>query len=205
MKFKYLGALLVLATVSFSFISDSSPLKIGEKIPLADVKLENISGRKATLSELKQTNGLLVVFSCNTCPFVLAWENRYNELNDLATKNKIGMVLVNSNEAKRNGDDSKEMMISHAKELGYTMPYLIDTDHKVADAFGARTTPHVFLFNKEGKLAYTGAIDDNSKDASAVKDSYLKDALSELGAGKTSCKTAETKAIGCSIKRVAVK
>ncbi len=195
-------AAILLLTTAFVSKSDASGIKIGDAIPMASVKMESTKKDQVTLNDIKGENGLLVVFSCNTCPFVLAWEDRYNETFAIAKRNKIGMVLVNSNEAKRSGDDSMAAMIAHAREQGYKMPYVVDANHQLADAFGAKTTPHVFLFNKDGKLAYTGAIDDNGKDKSAVKEAYLAKALAELGAGQLSCKVAETKALGCSIKRV---
>src|SRR5690242_11277771 len=85
-------------------------LAVGKKAPKTDVKMMDISGKKVSLSDIKKENGLLVIFSCNTCPFVLAWENRYPALGEQCTKNKIGMVLVNSNEARRKGDDSMDEM-----------------------------------------------------------------------------------------------
>ena len=118
----------------------------------------------------------------------------------MAAKNGVGIALINSNEAKRSGDDSMEEMKKHAADKGYgELPYLIDEKSALANAFGAKTTPHIFLFDKDWKLVYEGAIDDNSKDAKAVKATYLKDVAS----GKK-IDPNNTKAIGCSIKRVKV-
>ncbi len=200
--FLALGACM-LTTMAFVMKTDNPALKIGDKAPMTEAKMPAVGEKSYSLNDIKKENGLLVVFSCNTCPFVLAWEDRYNELNAYANENKVGMVLVNSNEAKRSGDDSKEAMVKHAREKAYKMPYVIDSEHKLADAFGARTTPHVYLFNKKGELAYVGAIDDNQVKGD-VKTNYLKNALADLGKGGLKCSTAETKAIGCSIKRVAV-
>lgn len=203
MKTKVLGliGIAVMALSAFVWKSSDQGLKVGDTYPMGKVKMTNIDGKGLSLDELKKENGLLVVFSCNTCPFVLAWEDRYNELYDMANQQKIGMVLVNSNEAKRGGDDSLDEMKAHAKQQGYKMPYVVDKNHQLADAFGASSTPHVFLFNKMGQLAYMGAIDD-SKDKSGVKQTYLKTALAELGAGQRACRNSQTKAVGCSIKRV---
>ena len=127
---------------------------IGEKSPMITAPMMGIDGQANTLLDLKGDNGLLVIFSCNTCPFVVGngaktegWEGRYNGLAELAESLNIGMVLVNSNEAKRDGDDSFTEMKNHAKEAGYTMPYLVDEGSKLANACGARTTPHVYLYN----------------------------------------------------------
>jgi hypothetical protein len=130
------------------------------------------------------------------------WENRYDDAAGIANRLEIGTVFINSNEAKRSGDDPYEMMVKHAKESNYIAPYLVDEGSKLANAFGAKTTPHVFLFDSKGKLVYLGAIDDNSKDQTAVKEHYLKDALYALGNGKEIVKS-QTDAKGCSIKRVA--
>ena len=181
---------------------------IGEKAPMITAPLMGIDGKANTLLNLKGGNGLLVIFSCNTCPFVVGnahktegWEGRYNGLAELAESLNIGMVLVNSNEAKREGDDSLPAMKNHAMEAGYTMPYVVDEGSKLANACGARTTPHVYLYNSNLELAYRGAIDDNVNRAEEVKERYLDMAMRRMAEGKK-IKTTETKAVGCSIKRV---
>lgn len=206
-RFFILLPTLAVLLASFSY-SDKGPkpLKIGKLAPLKDHQLLSTDGTMQTLDGLKEENGLLVVFSCNTCPFVVGgeqfpgWEVQYNSLDQLSGEQKIGMVLINSNEAKREGDDSLEAMKKRSQEKGYTMQYLVDTDSKLADAFGAKTTPHIYLFNKEMKLVYSGSI-DNSWDSKRTSDaSYLKTALTELGKGeKISTKTSVPR--GCSIKR----
>ena len=176
-------------------------VQIGDIIPLMSYKMTDVSGAKLNLRELNQDNGLLVIFSCNTCPFVIQWEDRYNELHDLCAANDIGMVLVNSNEAKRDGDDSFENMKAKAEKEGYKMHYVVDEEHKLADAFGATTTPHIFLFNRDAKLAYRGLIDDNGKDKSAVTQPYLMNAIKAMTSGEK-IDPEVTKSIGCGIKRV---
>lgn len=179
-------------------------LEIGEKFPEHSEKLEcSVNGNENTISSFEKENGLLVIFSCNTCPFVVAWEDRYPMLSKIAEENKIGFILVNSNHLKRNGDDSKEAMAAHAKKHNYNWPYLIDEESSLANAFGAQTTPHVFLFDKDRKLVYKGAIDDNYKDAAAVEEFYLRDALNSLGQDKE-IEVKETRNLGCSIKRKAI-
>ena len=181
---------------------------IGEKAPMITAPLMGIDGKANTLLDLKGDNGLLVIFSCNTCPFVVGnahktegWEGRYNGLAELAESLNIGMVLVNSNEAKREGDDSFPAMRKHAAEAGYTMPYLVDEGSKLANNVGARTTPHIYLFDGDMNLVYRGSIDDNVNRAEDVEERYLENALDRLAAGNK-IKVAETKAVGCSIKRV---
>jgi peroxiredoxin len=194
----------VLAT-SYAFISSEEKyemLPIGKKAPKADVKMADISGKKVSLMDIKKDNGLLVIFSCNTCPFVLAWENRYPGLGEQCTKNKIGMVLINSNEARRKSDDSIEAMKKHASDKNYNCFYTIDENSELANAFGAKTTPHVYLFDKDMNLVYRGAIDDTEgRGDASPKELYLKNAIDNLTAGKK-INPAETKSVGCSIKRV---
>lgn len=193
-----------------AFIMNDQPaesLEIGGLAPLMGAEMKATDGSMNSLKTLNGENGLLVVFSCNTCPFVVGrdgksegWETRYNNLQKQATKMGFGMVLVNSNEAKRTGDDSMSEMKSHAKSVGYTMPYVVDENHQLADAFGAKTTPHVYLFNKELKLEYKGAIDDNVDSAKEVGKKYVEDAMAKIMKGKNPDPNS-TKPLGCSIKR----
>ena len=183
-------------------------LAIGEPAPMPDAPMVGVDGEKHTLNSLKQENGLLVVFSCNTCPFVVGregksegWEGRYNPVINFARERGIGTALVNSNEAKRKGDDSLEAMKKHAVDAGYIAPYLVDEGHKLADGFGARTTPHIYLLDSDFRLVYRGSIDDNVNSAEEVEDRYLESAITRMAEGKK-VKPATTKAIGCSIKRV---
>jgi len=198
-------ALSLLASAAFS-VDVSEVLEIGSKAPLADQKMMDVSGNELSLDDIKKENGLLVVFSCNTCPFVVGgkgegWEGRYNDIYDICQKQEIGMVLVNSNEAKRDGDDSLEEMKAHAKEEGYKSYYVVDEKSALADAFGARTTPHIYMFNNKMELAYKGAIDDNVDSSVKVKEPWLNNAISNLAEGKK-IDPNSTKNLGCSIKRV---
>ncbi len=189
--------------------NDPKPLKIGKAAPLQSEKMRNVDGTELSLTDGKQEKGLLVVFSCNTCPFVVGnehfagWEKQYNTIHALAAASKIGMVLINSNEGKRDKDDAFDAMVEHSKKLAYTMPYLLDRNSKVADAFGAKTTPHVFLFNADMKLVYSGSI-DNTWDSKRTEDiHYLTDALSQLSTD-TKIALRETAPRGCGIKRIKV-
>ena len=146
-------------------------------------------------------NGILVVFTSNSCPFVVMWEDRYKLLEEKCMNSDLGMVYINSNQAKRDGDDSVEEMKKHSIKMRYTSPYLIDENSKIANSFGAKTTPHIFLFNKKKVLVYKGAIDDNYNSINDVTKNYLLDAMQEVSDQK-SVSVSETKAVGCSIKRV---
>jgi len=181
-------------------MAGGNQLTLGDKATHTDVKMIGTSGENVSLTDLKMENGIVVIFSCNTCPFVLAWEDRYNDIYKWAKNNGVGMAMLNANYQKRSGDDSLEAMKEHASEKGYNFPYLIDKESLLANAYGGQTTPHVFLFDKDFNLVYKGAIDDNFKNASEVKEAYLKDAISSIAKGEKIA-VAETKPTGCSIKR----
>lgn len=198
---KRILVLIIMVLPHFIMAStNSSRLPIGGKAMLTEVKMNDITGAEISLADAKKENGLLVLFSSNACPFVLQWEGRYNELKAWADKYKIGMLVINSNHQKRDGDDSFEAMKKHAKEKGYKFNYVFDDESLIANAFGGQTTPHAFLFNNKMELVYRGAIDDNYKSASDVKEPYVKNAIAEIASGK-SVSISETKPVGCSIKR----
>lgn len=198
---KILSAIVIVFFTASAFkLADYTELEIGKAIPSADVKMMDISGKEVSLSDAKGENGLLVMFSCNTCPYVKLSESRIKELSKLTKANKIGFILLNSNEAQRAEEDSFDEMKKYARAQGYDFYYTVDKNSSVANSFGASRTPHCFLFDKKG-LVYRGAIDDNIKSASEAKELYLKDAIVAVGTGKP-VKTNSSKSVGCSIKRV---
>lgn len=198
------------AVYAFTSFQNDVPesLAIGAVAPKTDLKMAGIDGKEQSLADLKAENGLLVIFTCNTCPFVVGaegygegWDGRYPTLLKEAAAQKVGFVLLNSNEAKREKGDNLEDMKVRAEKMGYgNAAYLLDKNSEVANAFGARTTPHVFLFDKDMKLVYKGAIDDSNESPAKVKENYLVDAMKHLSAGKKVTPN-ETKPVGCSIKR----
>lgn len=190
----------ILATTNI-FGQKNPTLNIGEIMPMHTKVFEDINEKNTNLSRNLKENGLLVIFTSNTCPFVVMWEDRYEILEKRCRESNIGLVYINSNQAKRDGDDSIEEMKKHSKKMNYSFPYLIDVNSELANAFGAKTTPHIFLFNNNKELVYKGAIDDNYKSIDNVKSEYLLDALKEVYTQK-SITISETKAVGCSIKRV---
>ena len=175
-------------------------IEIKDEMPNMDYEMKSVNGISYSLNNLKEKNGIIILFTCNTCQFVVKWEDRYKLLEELAKKNNIGLVYINSNYKKRDGDDSYEEMKKHAKKMNYRFPYLLDEKSKLANSFGAKTTPHIFMFNSNLQLAYKGAIDDNYEDINKVKEFYLEDAIQQLVKGKR-IKVNETKPVGCSIKR----
>jgi peroxiredoxin len=174
-------------------------LEIGSAMPLKDFQLADISGKNITLANAKGDAGTLVIFSCNTCPWVIRWEDRYVTLANTYAPKGIGMIAVNSNAARFGSEDSLEEMVEHAKNNGYNFPYAQDPGSKLATAFGATKTPHIYLFNADDKLVYLGAIDDNAKNAKKVEVPFLANAIDALLAGKP-INPQTTKALGCSIK-----
>ena len=204
---KILITLLCLPFIMFAQKNDKKSsqeefetIEIKSEIPNADYEMKSVNGIYYSLNNLREKNGIIILFTCNKCPFVVKWEDRYKLLEELAKKNNIGLVYINSNYKKRDGDDSYEEMKKHAKKMNYRFPYLLDEKSKLANSFGAKTTPHIFMFNSNLQLAYKGAIDDNYEDINKVKEFYLEDAIKQLVKGKR-IKVSETKPIGCSIKR----
>ena len=193
--------LVFLMVVSFlPAVAVTGTIGIGGKASLTDVKMLDVSGEKISMADAAKENGLLVMFSSNTCPFVVQWEERYVELKNWADRHKVGMIVLNSNYNNRNGVDSYDEMKKRAREQNYNFNYVVDEESKIAYAFGGQTTPHVFLFDKNMELVYKGAIDDNYKSAKAVKQAYAKDAVASVANGRKVA-VAETKPVGCSIKR----
>jgi peroxiredoxin len=192
------AAIASLATLAFTF---GDPLQIGSTMPKSDLKMQDISGKEIAMKDAKKENGVLVMFSCNTCPYVIKNEERIIAINEFATKNKVGVIILNSNEAYRGEDDSFDAMKNYAKGQGYKWNYVVDKNHEVADAFGANRTPECFLFDKNLKLVYHGAIDDSPADVSAVSRIHMQEAIKEMVGGKE-VSVKESRSVGCTIKRM---
>jgi len=201
-KLSFLGFFLpVLALLSFfpSRVAEGV-LPIGATMPKADVAMKDVSGKNISLGEAKGENGLLVMFSCNTCPYVIRNQDRTKEVCGYAANRKLGVVLLNANEGDREGGNSFVEMQAYAKSQGYTWYYALDGKSVLADAFGASRTPECYLFDKKGILVYHGAIDDSPGDPSQVKRHHLQSAIDEMVAGKE-VTVKETRSVGCSINR----
>lgn len=190
--------LAALAVVALA-VPAYAQLALGDALPMGDVKMKNVNGKPVTLASAVGKQGTLVVFTCNACPWAKMWQDRVAEIGNAAVAAGLGVVAVNSNDPKLNAEDGYAEMQKRAKALKLGFPYVVDETSDVARAFGATRTPEAFVFNAEGKLVYHGTIDDNAKDAAAVKDAWLKDAVNAVSAGKD-VSVAETKAMGCSIK-----
>lgn len=195
---KKLVVLMIAAFIGVSAFAQG--YKPGDKA--MNFKLKNIDGSMVSLTDYKDAKGIIVVFTCNHCPFSIKYEDRINGLAKKYNNAGFPLVAVNPNDTVQYADDSYSNMQKRAKDKGFVFPYLVDDTQAVAKAYGATKTPHVFLLQKEGKefvVKYVGAIDDNTDDASAAKVKYVEQAIDELNAGKP-VSVSTTKAIGCGIK-----
>lgn len=199
---KKLFSLLVFAPALglLSLSTGPGSLPIGSMLPKADLHLKDVSGKEISLGQAQGSNGLLVMFSCNTCPYVIRNQSRTKEVCGYAGNRQIGVVLLNANEGDRNGGNSFEEMQAYARQQGYSWYYALDGKSVLADAFGASRTPECFLFDRNGRLVYHGAIDDSPGDPTRVKRHHLQAAIDEMLAGKE-VSVKETRSVGCSINR----
>jgi len=196
------SAVAIVAGAAGAWAAESKGgLALGSKAPdaAAKTKMKNVDGKMLSIADVAGKSGTLVVFTCNHCPFAKDWEQRIVELANTYAGKGIGVVLVNANDPTMHPEDGYDEMQTRAKSRGMKIPYVVDETSGVARAFGASVTPEAFLFDKTGKLAYHGTIDDNRKEADKVKVRYLKDALDAVVAGKPPA-VPETKGLGCGIK-----
>ena len=172
-------------------------LSIGQTLPHF-AGLRGVDGKPHSDSEFKQ-GVLIVVFSCNHCPYVQAYEDRMMDFQREYTGKGVELVAINSNEEKNYPEDSYDEMVKRAGMRKFNFPYLRDADQLAANAFGATHTPQFFVFDRERKLRYSGKLDDNWKVPADAREHYLRDAVDAILAGKP-VKVPETHSIGCTIK-----
>lgn len=172
-------------------------LELGHKAP--DFSLPGVDGKTWSLSDFDQAKLLIVVFSCNHCPFVIGSEDRMNELYQKYQPKGVEMIAINSNEQENHPTDSFDHMVERAKEKGFQFPYVRDASQEVAKAYGALRTPHFYVFDAERKLRYTGRMDDNPRNPGQETTHELADALDALLEGKEP-PVALTNPIGCNVK-----
>jgi peroxiredoxin len=176
---------------------DTQRLKINDKAP--DFNLPGTDGKNYSLNSFQSHKALIVIFSCNHCPYVQAYEERIKAIQQDYAEKGAAVAAINSNDASQYPEDSFEEMKKRAAEKAFNFPYLRDEDQSAAKAYKASHTPEIFLFNEERKLVYQGKIDDNWKEPEKAKNSYLREALDELLEGKE-ISVPETWSIGCTIK-----
>ena len=179
-------------------VAESNKMKPGTAAP--DFRnLPGVDGKSYSLQDFTGDSANVIFFSCNHCPYVQAYEDRVMELQKEFASQGVRFVAINSNDASTYPDDSFDNMVKRARERAFNFIYLRDDSQDIARAYGATHTPHLFVFNREKKLAYTGRIDDNWQEPSKVTRRYLKEALTALVSGQAPAE-AETFAIGCTIK-----
>ena len=172
-------------------------LQIGEQAP--DFDLPGVDGRNYSLDDFADAKILIVLFSCNHCPYVVGSEDRMIKLHADYEPKGVAMIAINSNEIENHPADSFEHMISRAREKGITFPYVRDESQETALAYGALRTPHYFVFDEERKLRYTGRMDNNPRQPGLETTHELRDALDALLAGENP-QVAVTNPIGCNVK-----
>ena len=171
--------------------------KIGDTA--ADFKLKNIDGKMVSLADYADVEGYIVIFTCNTCPYAVMYEDRIIDLHKKYASKGYPVIAINPNDPEIKPDDSFESMQQRAKDKGFDFPYIFDEKQTVFPVYGATKTPHVFLLNNEKVVEYIGAIDNNAQDASAVSEKYLENAIAAIHKGEKP-DPATTRAVGCSIK-----
>jgi peroxiredoxin len=202
MKTLRMLVVMVLGLTLFAFTNTSGDkgYKVGDLA--TDFSLENIDGTKVSLSDFTDAKGFIVIFTCNTCPYAVAYEDRIEALNKKYASKGYPVIAIMPNNTDVKPGDNMEAMKARAKAKGFTFPYLMDEGQKIYPQYGATKTPHVYLLEKTRKgnvVKYIGAIDDNYKDASAVNEKYVENAVDALLKDQE-IKVKETRAIGCSIK-----
>ena len=184
-------------TTAFTLNNKNKGYDIGDTIE--DFSLKNVDDKMVSLSDYKNAKGFIIIFTCNTCPYSVANEDRINAL-DKKYKNDFPVIAINPNDPAAKAGDSFEKMKERAAEKNFTFPYLFDAGQKVYPKFGATKTPHVYIVTKKDmKVQYIGAIDNSSRNPDAVSEKYVENAVDALLSGKKIEKT-KTRAIGCSIK-----
>lgn len=189
--------LTALLSMSFSFEGKAGGYKIGDIAQ--DFDLKSVKGKNVSLASIKNAKGYIVVFTCNHCPYAIAYEQRIIDLHKKYAPLGYSVVAINPNDKDVVPADSFANMKKRAKAKKFPFPYLYDETQAIAKAYGATRTPHVYLLDKERVVRYIGAIDDNSEEPSQVKEKYLENAIDALIDGREVA-VKETKAIGCSIK-----
>lgn len=193
--------LILISSLVFSSLSIFAQVKVGDVAPT--FALKDVDGKMVSLDDYRSQQGVILIFTCNHCPYAKAYEDRIIALDKNYKPKGFPVVAINPNDVSIVPEDSYENMQVRAREKEFTFPYLYDATQATANAYGAERTPHVFLLKKSGDkfvVAYIGAIDDNYKDSSAVKSRYVEQAIASILAGKDP-EPSTTKAIGCTVKR----
>lgn len=195
-------SIILITLIAFSAFTnlDNPGYKVGDIA--TDFNLENVDGKMVSLSNYPEAKGFIVVFTCNTCPFSVAYEDRIIALNNKYASKGYPVIAIMPNSTTASPGDSMEAMKARAKAKGFTFPYLMDKGQKIYPEYGASKTPHVYVLQKTKKgnqVKYIGAIDDNYQHPESVNQKYVENAVDALLEGKP-IKEEHTRAIGCTIK-----
>ena len=199
--FGLLTAVVVISAFSYhSIIANVEGYSVGDYA--TDFNLKNVDGKMVSLAMYKEAKGFLVIFTCNTCPYAVAYEDRIVALDKKFKPQGVPVIAIMPNNPKVKPGDSFENMQKRAKNKAFSFPYLIDEEQKIYPQYGATKTPHVYLLEKTEKgniVRYIGAIDDNYSDENAVETKFVENAVNEMLSSKP-VSIPTTKAIGCSIR-----
>jgi peroxiredoxin len=199
-KIAFLLPVFAIIVALCSYTSPNEGYRVGDKV--ADFKLKNVDDKMVSMADNPAVKGYIVVFTCNTCPFAQAYEDRIIALHKRYAPKGYPVIAINPNDSNLSPGDSFENMKARSSSKKYPFAYLLDESQEVARTYGASRTPHVFIVSKMDDafmVAYIGTIDDNAEDADEVKKKYVEEAMADILAGK-SANVNYTKAIGCGIK-----
>ena len=197
--FRRVLAAVALLALLVPTASAQDAIDIGTAMPLADVTLKSVDGRMLSPAGVKGDRGTVVVFWCNTCPWVKKYEERMVAIASEYQEAGFGFIVLNPNDAVANPAESYAEMQKRARDHAYSFPYVVDEGSRFAKAYGATRTPEVFVFDATDKLVYTGTIDDSPSDPAQVEQEYLRAALNQIAASAP-IEVKRTKAFGCTIK-----
>ncbi|MEJ6980372.1 thioredoxin family protein [Pedobacter sp. P351] len=192
--------LLFLFSIGLLAKAQTAGYQIGDVA--ADFSLKNINGKSVALADMSSAKGYVVIFTCNTCPYAVAYEDRIIALDKKYASKGYPVVAINPNDPGTQPGDSFEKMQQRAKDKSFSFPYLMDPGHVITKQFGASRTPHVFLLQKTAKgnvVQYIGAIDSDTEGKNPDKIKYVENAIDAIASGKKP-EVTTTKAIGCTIK-----
>ncbi len=195
--------LVMLAFSAFLSQAQNATLKAGDTAP--DFKLKNVDGKEVSFNSFPKAKGYIVVFTCNTCPYAVGYEQRIIDLDNKFRPQGYPVIAINPNDPEASTADTFDKMQELAKNKKYPFPYLFDAGQKVTDQYGAKRTPHLFIVSKTAKgnvVEYVGAIDNDPEGNNAQKTKYAEDVIASLKSNQKPAIT-QTKEIGCTVKRKA--
>lgn len=189
--------LTLISLFALAFTLDKGGYEVGDKA--SDFSLKNVDGKMVSLASYEDAKGYIVVFTCNSCPYSVAYEDRIIELHNKYAPKGYPVIAINPNDDEKSPKDSYDLMKVRAKEKNFPFAYVYDDTQSITKSYGATNTPHVYVLDKDRTVKYIGAIDNNTRDASAADKKYVEDAVDALIKSKE-VPTKKTKAIGCTIK-----